>query len=86
MGERQNFIVYPNPTNDFFNIYSTDGKQYALNLEFYSLDGKKLSSMRTNTGMSISLSGLKGNAGVILRLEDQGTGYMESVKLILNQN
>lgn len=86
MGERQNFIVYPNPTNDYFNIYSADGKPYTLNLEFYSLDGKKLSSMRTTTGMSISLSMLKGNAGIILRLEDPGTGYKESVKLILNQN
>lgn len=84
--EKTNFIVYPNPTNDFFTVYSLDRKNYTLNLELYSLEGKKLKSMEKNTGESIYLSGLKGNSCIILRLENPITGYKESMKLILNNN
>lgn len=78
--------VMPNPTNGFFRLYSLDGRKYTLNLEFYSLDGKKLKSMKNCTGESIYLTGFKGNECIILRLEDLKSGHKESMKLILNKN
>ncbi len=81
-----NFILYPNPTNEFFRVYSLDGKHYTLNLEFYSVDGKKLKSMKRNTGELISLFNLKVNSVILLRLEDSASGNKEILKLILNKN
>ncbi|MEI2696652.1 MAG: hypothetical protein V9E90_16400 [Saprospiraceae bacterium] len=84
--QKTNFFVSPNPTNGFFRLYSLDGRKYTLNLEFYSLDGKKLKSMKNCTGESIYLTGFKGNECIILRLEDQKSGHKESMKLILNKD
>jgi len=84
--EKTNFIVYPNPTNEFFRVYSLDGRNYILNLDLYSLEGKRLGSMKIHTCESINLSGLKSNSCIILKFENPKSGHKESMKLILNNN